>query len=71
MYFLFSLPVLPDGLFKTLLRLWDILRSTYITVYEWMGNTAFNGDFSVLNSIFGIGIFVVLAYILVKWFMPI
>ena len=61
---------MPDGIFKTLLQLWDLVKSTYVTVFEWMGKTAFNSDFSVLSIIVGAGLFFVLGYWIFKFFIP-
>ena len=65
-----DLSFIPDGLFKTLLTLWNAVRSTFVTVYDWMGRTGFGGDGTVLTVLVGSGLFVILGYWIVKFINP-
>ncbi len=62
-----DISILPDGIFRTLLSLWSVVRDTYVRVYEWMGSTAFGDSGSVLSFLFGSGIFVIMTSSIWKW----
>lgn len=62
-----DLSILPDGIYRTLLSLWSVVRDTYVRVYEWMGETTFGNSGTVLSILVGSGIFVILGSIIWKW----
>ena len=61
---------LPDGIFKTLIDLWNMFQGTFSKMFEFFGETAFGSDGSVLVVLFESGLGVVLTYWIVKFFIP-
>lgn len=64
------IPELPPGIFSMFMNLWSVLRSTYVTVYEWVVTFSINiagEDINLLYIFIGSGVFVYMSYCLIRW----
>lgn len=64
---------LPDGIFKSMLQLFESLHNTYVTVFEWLGSYSVNTlgtSVTPLSVFVSVGLFVYISYTLVKWVIP-
>lgn len=65
-----DITTLPSGLFRTLLELWSVFQKTYVTVFDWFGRTAMGGDGTLIEVMFGFGLFAVIILMIVKFLNP-
>lgn len=64
------IPELPPGIFSMFMNLWSVLRSTYVTVYEWVVAFSINiagENINLLYIFIGSGVFVYMGYRLIRW----